>query len=216
MIDQLPAPNATGAGDGLNTAAYRFNSRNNEFRDQFVFKSDYYLSPRHSFTGTFNYINNPTDRPEQGSYYTTIPTVSNTIENYFLALSWRWAVSPTFTNELRGGFLRSDTSFLNNTDYTPYIAAGLVFTNPYNTFLQQGRKVNTYISRSASRGRLRRRRRSTTPASSRRTRSGSARPIRTDSPRPTSRASARPICRRRTIIMRISRASSRRPRRPST
>jgi hypothetical protein len=144
MIDQLPAPNATGAGDGLNTSGYRFNARNNEFRDQFVYKSDYYLNARHSFTGTYNYIDNPTDRPEQGSYYTAVPPVTNTIRNHFLSLAWRWSASPSLTNELRGGFLRSDTSFLDSNEYAKSLVAGLVFTNPNNTFMEQGRKVNTY------------------------------------------------------------------------
>jgi hypothetical protein len=144
MIDQLPAPNTTGAGDGLNTSAYRFNARSNEFRDQFVFKSDYYLNARHSITGTYNYIDNPTDRPEQGTYYTTAPAVSNTIRDHLMSLAWRWAASPTFTNELRGGFLRSDTSSLNSNEYTKFLVGGLVFTSPINTFMQQGRKVNTY------------------------------------------------------------------------
>lgn len=144
MFDLLPAPNATGAGDGLNTSAYRFNSSNNDFRDQLVFKGDYYLNARHSLSGTYNYIDNPTDRPELGSYYTTRPSVTNAIKNHMMALSWRWAASPTFTNELRGGFLRTDTGFIAQTDYTKFIVAGIVFNNPYNTFLSQGRGVHTY------------------------------------------------------------------------
>ena len=61
-----------------------------------------------------------------------------------MSLAWRWAASPTLTNELRGGFLRSDTSFLNSNQYTKFLVGGLVFTSPINTFMQQGRKVNTY------------------------------------------------------------------------
>jgi hypothetical protein len=146
MISQLPAPTpgATGAGDGLNTAAYRFNARSNEFRDQFVFKSDYYLNSKNSFTGTYNYISNPTDRPDQGAFYTTAPPVSNTIKDHLMALSWRWTASPTLTNEARGGFMRSDTAFLDSNEYPKSIVGGLLFSNPVNTFLNQGRKVNTY------------------------------------------------------------------------
>jgi hypothetical protein len=146
MIAQLPSPTpgATGAGDGLNTAAYRFNARSNEFRDQFVFKTDYYLNSKNSFTGTYNYISNPTDRPDQGAFYTTAPPVSNTIKDNLLSLSWRWTASPTLTNEVRGGFMRSNTSFLDSNDYPKSIVAGLLFSNPVNTFLNQGRKVDTY------------------------------------------------------------------------
>jgi hypothetical protein len=144
MIAQLPSPNATGAGDGLNTSAYRFNARSNEFRDQFVYKSDYYASPKHGFSGTYNYISNPTDRPDQGAFYGTVPPVSNTIKDHLLSLSWRWTASPTLTNELRGGFMRADTAFLDSNQYPSSIVAGLLFSSPVNTFLNQGRKVNTY------------------------------------------------------------------------
>ncbi|HWD00155.1 MAG TPA: TonB-dependent receptor [Candidatus Sulfopaludibacter sp.] len=143
-IGMLPEPNGTEAGDGLNTASYRFNARGNEFRDQFVFKGDYYLSSKHGFSATYNYINNPTDRPDQGAFFTTVPPVSNTIQDNLLALSWRWTASPTLTNELRGGFMRSDTSFLDSNSYPKQIVGGLLFSNPVNTFLNQGRKVNTY------------------------------------------------------------------------
>lgn len=144
MIDQLPAANARGAGDGLNTTGYRFNARSNEFRDQFVVKGDYYLNAKHSFTGTYNYIDNPTDRPDVGAFYTTVPPVSNSIQNHLGSASWRWMASPTLTNELRGGFLRADTAFTDSNAYYKFLVGGLVFSNPNNTFLNQGRDTNTY------------------------------------------------------------------------
>jgi hypothetical protein len=144
MIAQLPEPNTSDRGDGLNTAGYRFNARSNEFRDQFLYKGDYYLSSKHSFSGTYDYITNPTDRPDLGSFYTTLPPVSNTIKNHLLSLAWRWTASAALTNELRGGFLRADTSFLVSNQYPKYLVTGLLFTNPINTYMNQGRKVGTY------------------------------------------------------------------------
>jgi len=144
MIDQLPQPNSTALGDGLNTSGYQFNARNNEYRDQFVYRGDYYLSSKHSFSGTYNYIDNPTDRPDLGAFFTTVPPVSNTITDHLLSLSWRWTASPTLTNEVRGGFMRADTAFLDSNSYSKSIVAGLLFSSPVNTFLNQGRKVNTY------------------------------------------------------------------------
>lgn len=146
MIAQLPAPNTTDAGDGLNTSGYRFNARSNENRDQLVYKGDYYLSQKHTFTGTYNYISNPTDRPDTGEFFSTVPPVTNTIKDHLLALSWRWTASPTLTNELRGGFMRADTAFVDSNEYSKSIlaTAGLLFSSPANTFLNQGRKVNTY------------------------------------------------------------------------
>jgi hypothetical protein len=144
MLAQLPAPNSTAVGDGLNTTGYRFNARSNEFRDQYVFKGDYYLTAKHSFTGTYNYISNPTDRNDQGAFYTVVPPVSNTIKDNLLALSWRWTASPTLTNELRGGFMRADTAFVDSNEYPKSLLGGLLFSNPVNTFMNQGRKVYTY------------------------------------------------------------------------
>ena len=144
MISQLPQPNTTDAGDGLNTSGYRFNPRANEARDQFVYKGDYYLNSKNSFTGTYNYISNPTDRPDAGTFYSAIPPVTNTIKDHLLSLSWRWTASPTLTNEVRAGFMRSNTAFLDSNQYPTSIAGGLLFSNPVNTFLNQGRAVNTY------------------------------------------------------------------------
>src|SRR5262249_51550846 len=120
MLAQMPAGNTSDRGDGLNTAGYRFNARSNEFRDQFLYKGDYYLNSRHSFSGTYDYINTPTDRPDLGSFYTAVPPVSNKINDHLLSLAWRWTVSPTLTNELRGGFLRTNSNFLVSNDYPKF------------------------------------------------------------------------------------------------
>ena len=144
MIGQLPQPNSTDTGDGLNTSGYRFNARGNEFRDQLVLKIDYFLSPRQSITGTYNYINNPTDRPTLGTFYTPVPPVSNTIRNHLLSLAWRWTPTGTMTNEARMGFARTKGNFDDSNDYPKVIVAGLLFTSPVNTFLEQGRQTNTY------------------------------------------------------------------------
>jgi hypothetical protein len=144
LIGQLPEPNTNDIGDGLNTAGYRFNSRYNEFRDQLVYKGDYYLSPKHSFTGTYDYISNPTDRPDYGTFFTTVPPVSNTIKNSLLSLAWRWTASPALTNELRGGYVRTNSSFLVSNQYPQYQLTGLLFTDPIDTYMNQGRQTNTY------------------------------------------------------------------------
>jgi hypothetical protein len=144
MIDSLPKPNDTGAGDGLNTSGYRFNPQANETRHQLVYKGDYYLNSKNSFTGTFNYISNPTLRPDAGAFYTNTPPVSNTIKDKLLSLAWRTTPTATLTNELRGGFMRADTAFIDSNKYPSSIVSGLLFSSPVNTFLNQGRQVNTY------------------------------------------------------------------------
>jgi hypothetical protein len=144
MIDQLPAGNSEDTGDGLNTTGYLFNARSNEFRDQLVVKLDFYATPKHSISGTYNYINNPTDRPDLGSFFTKVPPVSNTLKNHMMSLAWRWNPTPSLTNEARFGFVRASGTFDDSNAYASYNVAGLLFTNPLNTYMEQGRKTNTY------------------------------------------------------------------------
>ncbi|MBN9662161.1 MAG: TonB-dependent receptor [Acidobacteria bacterium] len=144
MLGQLPAANSVDAGDGLNTGGYLFNARSNEDRNHFIYKSDYYLSPRHNFTGTYNYTSDKVDRPDLGDFYTTVPPVYNDNHNHLLSAAWRWVVAPTLTNELRGGFNLGPGNFNVSNDYSKYLLAGLAFSNPTNTFLKQGRDTNTY------------------------------------------------------------------------
>ena len=143
MLPLLPKGNAPG-GDGVNTLGYRFNARGNEFRDQFVYRGDYYINSKNSITGTYNHISNPTDRPDAGTFYDFIPPVSNTIKNTVLSLAWRWTATPTLTNELRFGFARTMGNFNDSNTYPKQLVGGLVFSNPVNTFLQQGRQTNNY------------------------------------------------------------------------
>ncbi len=144
LISQLPEPNATGTGDGLNTSGYRFNARNNESRDQIINKIDYYLSPKQSLTGTYNYINDPTDRPDVETLFTVAPPIINAIHENLLSLAWRWTLTPTLTNEARFGFLFNYGNFNNTGKYPSSIAGVLLFSNPEGTFLNQGRTTNTY------------------------------------------------------------------------
>jgi hypothetical protein len=144
MISSLPAPNTTTVGDGLNTAGYRFNAASNQNRDQVVYKMDYYLSPKQNFSGTYNFISNPTDRPTDGSFFTVTPPVANAITNHLMSLAYRWTLTPTLTNELRGGFMLSSVAFVDSNKYPAYQLSGLLFTDPVNTFMNQGRHTNTY------------------------------------------------------------------------
>lgn len=144
LLGQLPKGNSTDAGDGLNTTGYLFNARSNEDRNQLVYRGDYYLSPKHSFTGTYNYTSDQVDRPDLGTFYTTVPPVYNDNHNNLLSLAWRWTAGPTLTNELRGGFNRGPGDFNVRNEYSPYTLSGLIFDNPSNTFMKQGRDTNTY------------------------------------------------------------------------
>jgi hypothetical protein len=144
MIDQLPAPNTTEAGDGLRTSGYRFNAAGNTNRDQFVTRWDYYLTSKHSVTGTFNSTKEVIDRNDLGNFYTTSPPVKNDGTSRLFSGAWRWVISPTLTNELRGGGALSPATFLSTNTYPQFVLTSLIFSTPVNQFLSQGRQTDTY------------------------------------------------------------------------
>jgi hypothetical protein len=144
MLQSLPQPNSTDTGDGINTSGFRFNARTNGFRRQAVGRGDYYLSSAHSFAATYNYTKETNDRPDiSDQFFTPVPPNSTDTDRHFTSLSWRWTASPTFTNEVRGGFLLSPSKFV--AIGTPAVhVANTIFTNPQNDFMPQGRFTNTY------------------------------------------------------------------------
>lgn len=145
QIQALPAGNTSDRGDGFNTTGYRFNARANTARRQYVGRIDYYLNSKHSFTGTYNYTFEKNDRPDLSDrFYTPAATTFTETNRHFTSMGWRWTASPTFTNEVRGGFLLSPTQFVQEDKLPALFVTNTLFTNPVNNFLQQGRFTNTY------------------------------------------------------------------------
>ncbi len=145
QLGTLPANgNDPSVGDGLNTIGYLFNARSNETRDNVTAKIDYNFSSRNVFSGTYSWNRDVVDRPDIGNFYTSVPPVFNDNHSKFLSLSWRSTISPTLTNEVRGGFNLSPGIFnVSGTAPTGFTSGGL-FTSPDNTFLRQGRDTDTY------------------------------------------------------------------------
>ncbi len=144
LVSQLPEPNTTDAGDGINTGGYRFNANANSNRDQIVTRWDYYLNSSSSFTGTWNRTKEITNRPDAGAFYTVLPPVFNENPSNLVSVAWRWTMSPVMTNELRGGFSLAPGKFNVRNEYPEFLVSNLAFGNPVNTFLAQGRDTNTY------------------------------------------------------------------------
>ena len=143
-IALLPAVgNTTAAGDGLNTTGYQFNARNNERRDSILAKADYLLTSRHAFAGTYRWNRDNVDRPDIGNFYTVVPPVTNQNNAKLFSASWRFSISPTITNELRGGGNLTTSPFTVSQEPTSLVT-GLIFSDPLNQFQSQGRTTNTY------------------------------------------------------------------------
>ncbi|MGA2326297.1 MAG: TonB-dependent receptor [Bryobacteraceae bacterium] len=133
-----------------NTAGYSFPLRYDRFRDNVTGKVDYIRSTKNVFSGTFAWNRDYLDRYDLTVNYDAIPPVFNNEKTKFVSATWRWSPTPTFTNELRGGFNLAPALFLTSYDHGQYNVsiAGTQFNNPTNFYtgaaLPQGRFTNTF------------------------------------------------------------------------
>ncbi len=145
LLGQVPATgNSSQTGDSLNTTGYSFLARSNILRDVVMGKGDYYMTSNHAFAGTFMWNRDQVDRPGLGNFYTQAPPVSNDNSAKLLSVAWRWTARPALTNELRGGFNRSQGPFKVANPVPALVISGLSFTSPINARLPEGRNTRTY------------------------------------------------------------------------
>ncbi len=153
LLQSVPGPeniNNFDVGDSdrsllRNTAGYQFNARAVDDRDNVTSRIDYIRSTHHLFTGTYRFNTELQDRPDAGNGFHKIPVVQGKVHDHFLSAAWRWTPSPSWTNELRGGFNLAPSRFDNSENRGSQLFDGFVFTNPVVNFDLQGRDTNIYV-----------------------------------------------------------------------
>lgn len=145
LLGEMPLPNNSLLGDGLNTAGYQFNTRANATRDNILGRLDYALSPKNVFFATYTWNRNLVDRTGDDAFYTSVPPTYNDAEAKLFSIGWRWNPLPNLTNELRGGFNLAPVPFDVRTPVPPaYVNSPLVDFPGEFGFAPQGRFTNTY------------------------------------------------------------------------
>lgn len=152
LLDRVPGPEAINnfdIGDSdreqlLNTAGYRYLARDDGDRAAVVTRLDYAASDRHLLSGTYKFSREDNDRPALGIGYDPDPLVRDFGHSNFLSAAWRSALSPKWTNELRGGFNLAPGDFRTFEDRGDFRLVGTLFTNPTVNFEPQGRYTDTY------------------------------------------------------------------------
>jgi hypothetical protein len=152
LISQLPAGsqiNNFRNGDSSetllrNTGGFSYNIRNNRTRDNITGKVDYYINEKHSVAGTILWNRDIVDRTDLTNNFDLAPPVANDGATKLFSAAWRWNPTPTITNELRGGFNLTPALFLTYNERPEIFTTGLIFSNPQNTFLDQGRFTDTF------------------------------------------------------------------------
>jgi hypothetical protein len=145
LLEQLPAAgNSLSRGDQLNTTGYSFNSQDNDSREIYSGKLDYYVSDRHSLSGTYTRTQQVVDRPDYTGFYTTVPTIYNDVTANFASATWRWSVTPTLTNEFRAGLNNIPVKWVYRGGAPEFTLTGLNFTSPVNPKLEESRDVRVF------------------------------------------------------------------------
>jgi hypothetical protein len=148
FIALLPATgNTTSVGDQRNTTGFIFNQRDNLNRFTHTTRLDWDINATNTLNGVYSFTReNPNDRPDvdgaQG--FGLVPVVNQPADRDFLSVAWRTSPSPNLTNELRGGWFKSDPAFLRTVPEPAFFLIPTLISNPEVTFEPQGRSAGTY------------------------------------------------------------------------
>ncbi|MGH9482478.1 MAG: carboxypeptidase regulatory-like domain-containing protein, partial [Terriglobales bacterium] len=115
----LPTPNLTGVGDGLNTSGYFFNIPTPTNTNYEVLRLDHTFTSNLSFNGTFTYFKNSTVGSGQVEILNGNPAsaITDPQESMVPTGQLNWQISPNLLNVFRFGWVR-DSSQTNATSPT--------------------------------------------------------------------------------------------------
>jgi hypothetical protein len=149
LLTQVPTTiNNPSIGDGLNTAGYSFNQRDDRTRDNTSIRLDWDPAAHHSFSGTYAWNRDFLDRPGAGlalpSTYSPVPAAYNDDKENFLSVAWRWTPGANFTNEVRFGFDLAPINFLTSQKFDAFTVSNTLFNNPDQNEFPSSRKTHTW------------------------------------------------------------------------
>ena len=149
MLAQVPTTiNNTSIGDGLNTAGYSFNQRDDRTRDNTSVRLDWNPAAHHSFSGTYAWNRDMFDRPGSSlglsNTYTAVPVAYNNDKENFLSAAWRWTPTSNLTNEVRFGFDLAPIGFFTNQQFGAFTVSNTLFNNPNQNEFPSSRKAHTW------------------------------------------------------------------------
>jgi carboxypeptidase family protein len=142
--------NAT-LGDQLNTTGLTFTRATNTDRKAFTSRIDWNINDKNSIYGIVEYksennLRNDVDAQQGGTAccYTSTPFGFQPAHTPFFASAWQWRPNAAFTNELSGGWQRSDPTFGNTATMPAFYLQIPLVNNPESGFDAQGRTTNIY------------------------------------------------------------------------
>lgn len=147
ILSRLPnAGNVPGTSNGGLSQGFNFNQANNDTRNAFTTRFDVDINDTNSVYFVYKFNDNADDRTDIDGTFNVTPvnTQGGPTETYLL--SYVKIFGSSFTNEVRGGYQRSNPFFNEDPNFpTDYVIGGLSFmTSPESNFQAQGRNTDQY------------------------------------------------------------------------
>ena len=143
ILDRLPT-SANGVSTGINfTRVLNFNVSTPVDRNAVTGRFDVQANDRHAFNFVYkrNYENN--SRSDIAFGFQTKPYVFQDALTKLYVVAYNMAPTPRFTNEIRGGYQRSEPFFNEGGVPTDFLIGSLgIVTNPEGSFRSQGRNTD--------------------------------------------------------------------------
>ena len=145
LIAKTPLPNSGETGDDFNFSGFRFNSPAPSTDRTWGFRIDFDATQNSRFEAVYSRLTS--DFPNDvfndiGEVFPGLPGGGQSSVRPRGALAWIWSPSPSWTNELRGGFNYYDVEFVNREQFADGIQITIpLVSNPVQNFQPQGRDV---------------------------------------------------------------------------
>ncbi len=140
VFSLIPTESNFTGGDGLNTAGYFLNRRQDQTRNQYSTRFDVDISEKDSVLFIYNYNKEVNLRPDiDTSGFTAVPQGEQFSDNKQYTGAYRRVFTNNFVNEIRGGLFKTAVPFDASGNTPAYHLSTTLITNPQNQFMDQGR-----------------------------------------------------------------------------
>ena len=147
LVASTPGPNDASRGDGRNTAGYRFNSPDDSDSRWLVFRGDYVVNPRHSLKGTFHRFTLDTPNSvfnDIDAVFPGRPGAGQGSRRMLASFGLTSSLGQSIVNEAHVGYQGYRAWFATNETFPDGHRLDIpVFSNPVQSFLDQGRDART-------------------------------------------------------------------------
>jgi hypothetical protein len=146
FIGQTPATGNTAVvGDQLNTTGFALSRKADQDREAYTTRFDYDINQNSAFSGTFSYKKEYSQRPDRDNDgFSALPDNYLAAHTPFLSLTYRFSPNANWSNEIRGGFQKSDPFFGTTIEDRDFFVNLPLISSPESTSRSQGRHTGIY------------------------------------------------------------------------